>query len=305
MPCVRRAGRTGFTLIEMLVVIAIIGILVGLLLPAVQKIRETAYRMKCSNNMKQIGLAVHNYELTYGAVPRAWTPDAGNGTFNSGMGLVAGQPPIIGTIHFLLLPFVEQQSLYDQSKQGLTYTSAYPQTMNSIQKVFLCTSDATQGTYQQRSGFASTSYPANLMIFDPTTKSTAVQSMPNGLSNTVIFAERYMKCVTGGNGTMPGWAHHPSFTAYAGYDTPVFGWKDYVQSNNTYDPSFNGGAAYPFQIRPNVNACDYRVTQSAHTGVMNVLLGDGSVRGVTNNVTLQTWMIACNPTIRAPLPSDW
>src|SRR5215207_9234050 len=100
-----RGTRSGFTLIELLVVIAIIAILIGLLLPAVQKVREAAARMQCTNNMKQICLAAHSYESAYGVLP----PGQLGGTATTGF--FGGQSA--GTL-FFLLPYIEQENVSRQ-----------------------------------------------------------------------------------------------------------------------------------------------------------------------------------------------
>jgi prepilin-type N-terminal cleavage/methylation domain-containing protein len=106
-----RRNRIGFTLIELLVVIAIIAVLIGLLLPAVQKVREAAARMSCSNNLKQIALAAHNYESTNGYLPPGWY---GNMPVTNQNG-VNSNNQYIGALA-LLLPYVEQSNLYNQIK---------------------------------------------------------------------------------------------------------------------------------------------------------------------------------------------
>src|SRR5262245_33670622 len=99
-----RKQRRGFTLIELLVVIAIIAVLIGLLLPAVQKVREAANRMKCSNNLKQIALACHNYESTFSALP----PGAGPGP------RLLPDSPQRPSVQAMILPYLEQANKYNQ-----------------------------------------------------------------------------------------------------------------------------------------------------------------------------------------------
>jgi len=135
--------RNGFTLIELLVVIAIIAVLIGLLLPAVQKVREAAARMQCSNNMKQMGLAEHNYHSTFGKF---------TGSYN----IEIPKPPTRPSYTlwpwcFYLLPYVEQQNLYNQIDQnqlsfapgGVANVNTLP--MQTPLKVFICPSSPVNG----------------------------------------------------------------------------------------------------------------------------------------------------------------
>jgi prepilin-type N-terminal cleavage/methylation domain-containing protein/prepilin-type processing-associated H-X9-DG protein len=122
--------RNGFTLIELLVVIAIIAILIGLLLPAVQKVREAAARMQCSNNLKQLGLAVHNYESTFKYLPMG------------GVKWKGGAPP--ATV-IVVLPYVEQANLYNLFDFSTDFNSSVTNDSARLQQVpiFLCPSDST------------------------------------------------------------------------------------------------------------------------------------------------------------------
>jgi prepilin-type N-terminal cleavage/methylation domain-containing protein len=136
MTSVRRSGQSGFTLVELLVVIAIIGILVGLLLPAVQAAREAARRMQCSNNVRQIGLALHNYESTHKKFPPGWIANVSAG--EPGWGWATA-----------LMPYMEQTNVYQ--RLDLNVEIIAPQNMPLIQTViptYICPSDPTPTVFQ-------------------------------------------------------------------------------------------------------------------------------------------------------------
>ena len=137
------SGRKGFTLIELLVVIAIIAILVGLLLPAVQKVREAANRMSCSNNLKQLGLACMNYESTNGILP----PGTGGGLQLSPQAII--------------LPYMEQSNIYNlfDTTMSVIFSSSNFYARTQEVKSYLCPSDGETGGYPNLSLGGAASVP--------------------------------------------------------------------------------------------------------------------------------------------------
>jgi len=306
-----RLRKAGFTLIELLVVIAIIAILIGLLLPAVQKVREAAARMKCSNNLKQLGLACHNYASAYqDKLPNANQRDSNGVNANGGM-----------NIYGALLPYLEQDNLYklavQQGPGGGSFwdtnvggTTVSPSgTMRSVTlKPFQCPSDPTMSNgyaANQVNAWGGASYQANFQLFGNSSQSAkfggtnwcaryTVANIPDGTSNTVGFVEHFAAC-QGSNGSGNLWA-------WPGGDWGPNSW------GVTYANSPWGGAwSNPPQFMPipYTTACDNMRPSTAHTGVCLVALMDGSVRGVTAAVTQQTWLWATTPDDGNPLPSNW
>jgi prepilin-type N-terminal cleavage/methylation domain-containing protein len=270
----------GFTLIELLVVIAIIAILIGLLLPAVQKVRDAAARTQCTNNIKQLGLAVHNYNDTYLKLPPMWCQPNGPNSYAS--------------LHYLLLPFIEQQNVYNAAAFASQNQRA------TLIKSFICPGDGTEPGNLFNGWYAS-NYAGNVTVFNPNGTGSVVTAMPDGTSNTVIWGERYRDCrPSSGGHTEPVWAANPWSSPNGPWAVAGFGWGVNGTPWNGYYPTFG-----LFQVAPNPSACSWYVLQGGHGGSMQVGLGDGSVRGVSQGMSANTWNLACIPNDGFPMGSDW
>jgi prepilin-type N-terminal cleavage/methylation domain-containing protein len=300
----------GFTLIELLVVIAIIAVLIGLLLPAVQKVREAANRSQCQNNLKQLGIAVHNFNDSYGQLPVV------EGVTVGGQYGVYPKPGTNGTIFFYLLPFMEQQNMYNLAGGNSMNLSG----QNFVVKGFLCPSDpgpvnansyggcgVMQSLTVNRDGYPTCNYAANVMVFEPRGTSNISAQIPDGTSNTVMFAERFRNCSPSSGGcTLPAWAWNTQLNSGDPWTSPTFG-------GNNDGGLWNlggGGAMYSygtigFQGGPSPQQCNWYVTQGPHTGGMEVGLADGSVRNLGQGISVTTWTYACMPSDGQVLGPDW
>jgi prepilin-type N-terminal cleavage/methylation domain-containing protein/prepilin-type processing-associated H-X9-DG protein len=186
----RRSSRRGFTLIELLVVIAIIAILIGLLLPAVQKVREAAARMQCSNNLKQMALGFMTYESAQGAFPRS-----GEHLVQSGSSVYKTQ--CLHSPLLYLLPFIEQENVYRQVNQTLRHNeganatlAASGQGFGAVIKTYLCPSNPIRPNPRDSQGYACSDY-AVLPYVEISSANAAITGLAAGRYNAAMSSEAY------------------------------------------------------------------------------------------------------------------
>jgi prepilin-type N-terminal cleavage/methylation domain-containing protein/prepilin-type processing-associated H-X9-DG protein len=277
--------RRAFTLIELLVVIAIIGILIALLVSAVQQVREAAARTECQNNVKQILVAVHAFHDAHKYMP-----------LSSGY-----QGPVQWTgqytsLHFQILPFLEQQALFDELPPNQPGLLVMHQPMPPV---YHCPSDFTTNP----SGYSFSdptvglaSIVSNAQAFGDQWHGGPFAKIPNtyrnGTSNVIGFAERYGHC----QNIDINWprAHDEPWSPMFAYNWDYQKWT-----------SVNS-ATQMFQIVPTPDQCQPEfVAQTAHNGGMTVGLMDGHVRTLTARITPTTYFNAIQPSGNLVLGSDW
>jgi len=307
--------RRAFTLIELLVVIAIIAVLIALLLPAVQAAREAARRSQCVNNLKQLGIALHNYHGTTNALP--W-----------------GQGPLgwnDWSAHTLMLPYIEQSAMYNalnfatgMCNPGQPYNTTV---IRSAINAFLCPSDSDRlANVEGKTNYAASSgsrpdgffgvkgVPDGMFGSVPETKAVSFAAVIDGLSQTVAFSERIKGTGNGSNDNRRD-QNRPSATFFnVAAQTPADSALAYATAckainaaTGTMSTGYSSGrywhtghpatGRYNHVMTPNSLACLFSpnngggasTASSYHSGGVNALFGDGTVRFIKSTINQATW----------------
>jgi prepilin-type N-terminal cleavage/methylation domain-containing protein len=276
--------RAGMTLLEMLVVIAIVGVLIALLLPAILKARMAALRTMSENNLRQISIATHNFADAHDS--KLPTIDGSQGGPN------AGWP-----MYFALFPYIEQGNPY---AYFLEHNELPP-----VVRIFISPADPTI----TRNDLPVASYAANAQVFsgNPSLSSTFI----DGTSNTIAFAEHYA-WMCGKTQFMYSidhllistQVHRPTF-ADGGTLLNYQNFGDIYPVTRGQPPISIGDEPLTFQVAPPLDKCDPGEAQTPHTSGMLTALADGSIRTLAGAMSQTTYWGAVTPASGEVLGPDW
>jgi type II secretory pathway pseudopilin PulG len=294
----KRNRRSGFTLFQLLVVLAVLAILLGLLLPAVQKVREAAARTKSSNNLKQLGLAAHNYAGTY----RGMLPEGIDG---NGFSAITR-----------LLPYVEEETVY----KAIDLKKPFDDKANADARkaqVKLLQSPLDEVTVV-KDGWGATSYVCNDLVFPAKANSILPTSFPDGTSNTIWTAET----LKGNGGTRAVTVQRQMVLLDKDAlkdikdDAGVKYFKDNKHISGDRCASWMDGhflqTTFNGRLRPNDERPDVSCAGEggvsairSRMSIVQVGMADGSVRSVSQSISEATWRAAITPAGGEVLGADW
>lgn len=309
--------KDGFTLVELLVVITIIGILIALLLPAVQAAREAARRMQCTNNMKQIGVALHMHHERNGVFPvgHFWGKDS----FGNPLQIAEKGYGSEATWITYLLPFIEQSGLYQQIDWDYAFGFAAqdsrklrPVTSTTL-TLFICPSvgpvnpifdgSYARGNYAANNGLGPmaevTAAPARPEVGAFFINSaTSAATVKDGLSNTAFVAE----IITVPGEDMRGMLHFPEGSLYHHNYTPNSATPDLIRMGMCISDE-----RWPChgQFADAVHRDMIVTARSLHPGGVNLLLGDGSVHFASDSIRLDVWQALGTVAGGEPISADF
>jgi prepilin-type N-terminal cleavage/methylation domain-containing protein/prepilin-type processing-associated H-X9-DG protein len=285
--------RIGFTLVELLVVLAILAVLLGLLIPAVQKVREMAVRTDTMNRMRQVGLATTQYaDVNGGFLPSL---DGRNVRTNANE----------YSLHMGLMPYVEQGNSFNAWRSDHTYPGGWR--TGFVFEVLLNPADYSLPDASQKEGADATA--SNARFFASRNR---LDSIRDGLSNTIAHAQHLVFC----NETKFNWwitdmpmsLSEPSYTGTRFFRRATFADIEMGQVVPVTAPDGSTRASVPgrtFQVRPRLSECDPTIAQSPHSGGMPVVMGDGSVRVLSPGMSETAFWSAVTPAGGEVPGNDW